>query len=313
MEKQPRWAGFLLVILGASFWGIGGTVSQHLFQKENISVEWLVSVRLLIAGVIMLLLSFFFKDRRKVIEIWSNRNTSLQLIIFGLLGMLVVQYTYMASINLGNAAVATLLQYLAPIFILMYLVLTRVKHLKLQDVIAVVLALSGTFLLLTNGSIGSLAVPMSSVVWGILSGLALAFYTLYAGGLLQKWGSVTVIGWAMIIGGIGMSLIHPPWRFDPGNWANSTYFYLGFVILFGTMLAFWFYLESLKYLKPQETSLLGTLEPLAAIITSVLWLKIPFGIYQLIGTFFILCMILYLSLVKERKKGEDQSLMKEIV
>ncbi|CDQ41561.1 hypothetical protein M948_20330 [Virgibacillus sp. CM-4] len=47
------------------------------------------------------------------------------------------------------------------------------------------------------------------------------------------------------------------------------YSYLVFVIIFGTMIAFWFYIESLQSLSPKETSLLGNLEPLSAVLTTV--------------------------------------------
>src|SRR5699024_9810133 len=206
------------------------------------------------------------------------------------------------SIEIGNAAVATMLQYLAPVFIILYLAITRASSLLRKDFIAVVITVIGTFLLLTNGSFQQISVPFSAIVWGVLSGISLAFYTLYAGKLLNKWGSLNVIGWAMIIGGIGMSIIHPPWQFDASGWTVNTHFFLIFVILFGTMFAFWFYLESLKYLRPQETSLLGTVEPLAAIVTSVLWLHIPFGSFQLLGSGLILFMVLYLSVFKENEK-----------
>ena len=138
MLKQPRWIGFLLVIVGATFWGIGGTVSQRLFQIDNISVEWLVSVRLLISGIIMILLAYFTKNNKLVFQIWRNKKAVIQLFVFGLLGMLTVQYTYMASIQLGNAAVATMLQYLAPVFIIIYLLaLSKVSTLTGRDFIAV--------------------------------------------------------------------------------------------------------------------------------------------------------------------------------
>lgn len=209
MSKQPRWKGFLLIILGATFWGIGGTVSQRLFQVDTISVEWLVAVRLLLSGVIMILLAYFSKNNKLVFQIWTNKKAVVQLFVFGLLGMLTVQYTYMASIQLGNAAVATMLQYLAPVFIIIYLALSRASILKTKDFIAVTITFLGTFLLLTNGSFQQISVPFAAVIWGVLSGVSLAFYTLYAGKLLNKWGSLNVIGWAMIIGGIGMSIIHP--------------------------------------------------------------------------------------------------------
>ncbi len=300
--KQQRWIGFLFVISGASFWGIGGTVSQRLFQIDHISVEWLVAVRLLISGIIMVLLAYFSNNNNLVFQIWTNKKAVVQLFVFGLLGMLTVQYTYMASIQLGNAAVATMLQYLAPAFIIIYLVLSKASILKRKDFIAVIITFVGTFLLLTNGSFQQISVPFSAVIWGILSGISLAFYTLYAGKLLNKWGSLNVIGWAMIIGGIGMSMIHPPWKFNTADWTIETVLFLIFVIIFGTMLAFWFYLESLKYLKPQETSLLGTMEPLAAIITSVAWLKIPFGGYQLLGSALVLFMVIYISVFKDKEE-----------
>src|SRR5699024_3760101 len=180
--------------------------------------------------------------------------------------------------------------YLAPVFIIIYLALSRASTLHRKDIIAVGITVIGTFLLLTNVSIQQISVPFLAVLWGVLSGLSLAAYTLYAGTLLNRCESLNIIGWAMIIGGIGMSIIHPAWKFDATGWTMDTVLFLIFVIIFGTMIAFWFYLESLKYLKPQETSLLGTIEPLAAIVTSVVWLKIPFGSYQLIGSALILFM-----------------------
>lgn len=308
MNRDSRWIGYVYVLLGASFWGVGGTVAQHLFHNENMSVEWLVSFRLIVSGLMLLTIAGLRKKKMNVIRIWSNRQDAIKLIVLSLLGMLAVQYTYMISIQLGNAAVATLLQYLAPIFIMIYLIVNKVTLLQRKEIIAILLALTGTFLLLTNGSVHHLSVPISAIIWGILSGIALAFYTLYPKRLLDKWGSLTVVGWAMLIGGSCLALFYPPWEVDMTDWTISTVGYLIFVVIFGTMFAFWFYLESLTYLKPQETSLLGTVEPLTAIITSVLWLQIPFGIFQLIGSGLILTNIIFLTIFPDNKP-----LMKDVL
>lgn len=55
------------------------------------------------------------------------------------------------------------------------------------------------------------------------------------------------------------------------------------------MLAFGFHIESLRDLPPKETILLGSLEPLTAVVTSVLWLHIDYGLFQLLGTLLKLC------------------------
>jgi drug/metabolite transporter (DMT)-like permease len=305
MNRPARRTGLLLVITGAIFWGIGGTVAQKLFQQNAINVNWLVTTRLLIAGFLLLTVQFR-KNRSQILGVWRNRKTAVQLIIFGLLGMLAVQYTYMTSIKDGNAAVATLLQYLAPVMIIFYLILRKKTFMTRQDLLTVSLALIGCFFLLTNGSISQLYVPVSAIVWGVLSGLALAFYTLNAASLLKQYESLVIVGWAMVIGGIALSFIHPPWQMDFGSFTIETYLYLLFIIIFGTMLAFWFYIESLHSLSPKETSLVASLEPLAAVLTTVFWLKESFGFFQWVGTACIIGMLLILALNKKAPSNNNE-------
>ncbi|WP_243386166.1 DMT family transporter [Bacillus kexueae] len=307
MKRPTRRTGLFLVITGALFWGVGGTVSQKLFQQYEIDVNWLVTTRLLIAGILLLTVQFFWKDRSQVFGAWKNRKTAVQLIIFGLFGMLAVQYTYMASIKYGNAAVATLLQYLAPVMIIIYLILRKQSVLTRQDLLTASLALGGCYFLLTNGSISDLSVPAPAIVWGVLSGLALAFYTLYAVPLLKQYDSLVIIGWAMVIGGFTLSFIHPPWQMEFTGLTIDAYLSLVFVIIFGTMIAFWFYIESLQSLSPKETSLLGSLEPLAAVLTTVFWLKEPFGFFQWIGAACIIGMIILLALNKKSSSQSEQT------
>ncbi|MEH7549056.1 DMT family transporter [Neobacillus vireti] len=301
-----RRKGIFLVITGAIFWGIGGTVAKKLFQQYQIDVDWLVTIRLLLAGFLLLTVQFFGKDRSQILDVWKTRRIAIHLMIFGLLGMLAVQYTYMASIKHGNAAVATLLQYLAPVMIIVYLLFRKQTVLTRNDLLTVSLALVGCFFLLTNASISQLSVPTLAIVWGVLSGIALAFYTLYAVPLLKQYDSLVIVGWAMIIGGIALSFIHPPWEMDFKSLTLEAYSYLVFVIIFGTMFAFWFYIESLQSLSPKESSLLGSIEPLAAVLTTVFWLKEPFGFFQWAGTVCIIGMILILALGKDSSSKTNQ-------
>ena len=303
MTKQNRKLGLTFVILGATFWGIGGTVVQKLFQDFQVEVDWLVTTRLLLAGFLLLLIQSFKRGGKEIFTVWQNKRSAFQLVVFGLFGMLAVQYTYMASIDHGNAAVATLLQYQAPVMIIAYMLIRKQMVLRRKDFITVFLSLSGCFLLLTNGSLSSLSVPLPAIIWGIISGVALAFYTLYAASLLAYFDSLIIIGWSMIIGGLAISLKHPPWKMDFLSLPLEGYIYLLFVIVFGTMIAFWFFIESLHSLTPKETSLIGSLEPVAAVLTTVFWLGEPFGIYQWIGTSFIIAMIIFMALA-----GKEESL-----
>lgn len=168
-----------------------------------------------------------------------------------------------------------------------------------SDVLAILLTVVGTLLLLTNGSFSELSVSGTALIWGIISGVSLAFYTLYARKLLDFYSSVTVVGWAMLIAGLCMNVIHPIWKVNMHDWSLFTIIVLGFTILFGTTLAFWMFIKSLEYLEAKETTLLGTVEPLTAVISSVIWLNLPFGFWQVIGMILILILVVYLSLAKK--------------
>ncbi|MDQ1234639.1 drug/metabolite transporter (DMT)-like permease [Paenibacillus sp. SORGH_AS306] len=299
MKKQSKRAGILLVTIAAIFWGVGGTVAKFLFEYSSIDVNWLVTVRMIVAGILLLGIQCVVKDRSQIWKIWTQKKTAMQMLIFSIVGMLAVQYTYMASIQHGNAAVATLLQYLSPVMIIVYLIIRKQMTLSSKDIITVMLAIIGCFLLLTNGSISQLSVPVIAIVWGVLSGAALAFYTLYAVPLLKQYDSLVIVGWAMLIGGLAFSFIHPPWQFDFQSLTLEMYMYLIFVIIFGTMIAFWFYIESLESLLPKETSLLGSLEPLSAVLTTVFWLKEPFGMFQWVGTLCIIGLLFMMTISKK--------------
>lgn len=299
-SSNARRKGIALVLFGTILWGVSGTVAQYLFQNKGFNPEWLVVARLLASGILLLLSSFLF-GKTNIWKIWSSRHSILSILLFGLFGMLGVQYTYFAAIDEGNAATATLLQYLGPVFITAFIALKTKTIPNAKQIFAITLALAGTFFLVTSGNFHELSISKLALFWGLASAVALAFYTLQPIRLLHQWGSAIVVGWGMIIGGVGMSFIHPPWKIV-GEISPSSILAIIFVILFGTLIAFYCYLESLKYLSATETSLLGCAEPLSAAVLSVIWLHVPFGIFEWIGSFCIMATIIILARTKNSNK-----------
>ncbi|WP_414047100.1 EamA family transporter [Macrococcus equi] len=292
--------GIFYVILGSMFWGIGGTVSQKLFQSYQIPLDWFITIRLIFSGMFLLLLAGICKQN--IINIFSDRHTIFQLFIYSIFGMLAVQYTFLASIEAGNAAVATLLQYLAPIVILTFLLVTRKISFKWIDLIIILISTFGTFLLLTSGNINNIVVAPKAIFWGLLSAVAAAFYTMYAGRLFIRNTPLTVIGWSMIFAGLFISLFNRHWSINPFSFGIKGIFYIAFVIIVGTALSFFLYLLSVKYINPQLTALLGCIEPLTAVLLSILWLKQPFNIIQVFGMLIILSVVIFISIINSKEK-----------
>ena len=116
MPALQKFSGFLLASASAIFWGVSGTCAQFLFQSKGVDPAWLVTWRMCLAGVVLVLFSLA-KEKRAALLIWSSPSSAMKLLLFGLLGMVAVQFTYFYSISLSNAATATLLQYIGPVFV----------------------------------------------------------------------------------------------------------------------------------------------------------------------------------------------------
>ncbi|WP_317166828.1 DMT family transporter [Sphingobacterium sp. B16(2022)] len=285
--------GFSLAIAAAILWGVSGTLAQFLFQKREINVEWLITVRMLLSGIC--LLSFAkTSERAPIFKIWKTKNDRLQLLAFSIFGMLAVQYTYFAAIKHSNAATATVLQYAGPIIIAIYLAFKHKRLPSLLELFAIILAIIGTFLLVTNGNINTLAISNTALFFGLGSAVALAIYTLMPITLLSKHKSSVVIGWSLLCGGIAFSFMKAPWDIQ-GVWDTKTYLFTALIILFGTVFPFYFYLTSVKLIGGQKASLLASAEPLSATFLAVSWLHVPFSLWDWIGTFCIIATVFILS------------------
>lgn len=291
MSKRGK--GLWMVIVAATMWGLSGTAAQWVFQQKHVGTEWLVCVRMMISGICLLAFASF--RGVPLFHIWRDRSSWMLLILFSLVGMLGVQYTYFLSIAYGNAAAATLLQYLAPIYIVLYFFMRDRKRPSVPVWSALILAICGTFLLLTNGKLRELNISFLSFFWGMVSGLLLAFYTICSAKLLKKWNSLIIVGWAMVIGGVTIipavdSLFAPFVTLD-----FQTMIVISFIVICGTLLAFLLFVESVRHLSPTESSILSSVEPLSAIVASMLFLQVSFGFYQTIGSILIIATVLVLG------------------
>jgi drug/metabolite transporter (DMT)-like permease len=293
MQRHKK--GMLLASCGALFWGGSGVSAQFLLQDRLFSPESLVAIRMLAAGLLLLGIDAIQQHGHKgntVFAIWQDRHSIGQLLIFAFIGMLGVQYTYFAAIAASNAATASILQYLMPVLIVLWTSFSTHRLPQMRESVCVLLAVMGTFLLVTHGRLDALAISSRGLGWGLLSAAASAFYTIQPKQLLLRWRSPLVIGWSMLLGGLALLPLQASADniYDPAAILNLFY-----IIIFGTVIAFWAYLESTKYIKASETGTLASLEPLSAILLSTLLLNVPFGLIEISGAAFILATVFILA------------------
>ena len=290
--------GILLTIIGGVFWGLSGVCGQYLFSKKALTPDWLTTIRLTMAGLIMIFISIISKKEIKpLFNVWRNKRDSIRLIAFSFLGMAACQYTYFVTIEASNASTATILQYTAPVLIMVYLSFKNKTLPKKKEVFILALVVLGTFFIVTHGNIHSLAISEKALVWGIISAFSVAVYNIMPVKLMNKYGTVLVLGWGMVIGGIFMIFISRPWHI-PGIWDVMTWCALGGVVIGGTVLSFSFYLEGVRLIGASKASLFASSEPLTSTILTALIMKTAFTGMDIFGLVFILAGVTFLSVKK---------------
>lgn len=277
--------GLTCAIVGTTFWGMSGVTAQYLFSEQPVEPGWLVGVRLAIAGLLLVIWSSV-TNTKEVLAIWRHWQDWTLLIAFALFGMIPSQYSYFMAVKHGNAPTATILQFLGPLFIILYLAIRHWRLPRRIDAISMVIALFGTYLLVTKGQFDRLQLAPAAVFWGVMAGVGQALYTLIPIRLLQKYDAKVVTGWAMLIGSLVFMphiVMTPLPNLNLMSWGGVL-----FVATFGTMFAYLLYLQSLNYIMPATTGMLSSFEPLTATVLSILILHTAFGLPEMLGGAMIL-------------------------
>jgi drug/metabolite transporter (DMT)-like permease len=293
VTHRSRWIGLAFALLAGVLFGVGGTMAQFLLQQRSADLDWLVTVRMLGAGGILVILAALH-DRDALLAPWQNRRDAIQLLIFSIFGMLAVQYTYFAAINASNTATATVLQFTGPAMIAVWLTLAGRRWPTRATLAAIILALAGVYLLVTHGRSGALSISPAARFWGLASGVAAAFYSLQPVGLLHRYKAAHISGWGMMIGGLVLCIGHPPWVVA-GRWDGLAIAFLLFIILFGTLAAFYLYLKAVHLIGAQRTSLLSCAEPLTAAALGVGWLGVRWTTMDWLGGALVVATIFLLA------------------
>lgn len=305
MNRKSFIVGALLALIPGVLWGLSGVFGQYLFQQRGLSAEWLTTVRLLISGSLMLIISFAW-SKEKTLAIFQDRRDTVRLIIFAVFGLMAVQLTYFVSIAKSNAPTATILQYLFPVLIVLFTAVYSRKLPQKKEVVAIVMAVVGIFLLVTHGNPNTLNITVEALIWGLVSAVAMAFYTMYPGSLQLRWGSPVIVGWGMLFGGIAINFYHPFWKFT-GDMDWMAWLMVAFIVLFATFGAFYIYLVSVTIIGATYASLFACIEPLASAFFSVIGLHLVFNYMDWIGAFLILATMFLLSWKGKEQPAETEA------
>lgn len=281
MKNNKSMHGVLLTAAGGIGWGISGVCGQFLFMKYNMDTSWLTSVRMLFSGVILLGMSFP-RGRKAVFGVFRSKAEIGWLVAFAVAGLLLCQYAFLAAVKYSNSGTATVLQSLNVVIMAAVVAAWLRIRMNIRQVISLILAIAGTYLVAANGDPGDLLVSARGLIFGLLSAFGVVSYTLLSRRLIRDWGNIVITGWGMLIGGIILSLSSKAW-IAPANLDTTALIMIAVIVVIGTAGGFSLFLEGVKYIGPVKGTLIGCLEPATATVLSAVCLGTNFGMLELLG------------------------------
>ena len=292
-QKPGSAKGSLMAAAGAACWGFSGCCGQFLFEERGVQAPWLVTLRLVIAGIFLIINGFILSGKDNL-RIFYKKADRIHLILFGLAGITFCQFSYFMAVQSSNAGTATVLQYLSPVLILLWLCIKEMRFLGGVELLTILLSLTGVFLIGTHGNLSDLQLSEKGLFWGLMAAVAAVIYTVLPGTLVNRYGICQVLGYGMLMGGVVLSIFVKPWRVSL-VWDGATIAALFGVILVGTALAFGLYLKGVSMIGPLKGSLISGLEPVSSILISVFWLGTVFTLPDFLGFILILAAVAILA------------------
>ncbi len=296
MMKRYEIIGIILTLLGATLWGVSGTSVQFVGNFRNMNLEWLLTMRLITAGLLTVLYGWI-RQGNTIFNIFRNWRDTLGLVIFGVFGMALCQYTYFRSIVIAGAGIATVLQYLAPSMIIIYLLVRYGKRPSTGEIISVILALAGTICLMGNNGFSFESFRSDVLFWGLLSAVGVAVYSVSPVRLLATYGTIPIVGFGMLLSGlVAAALFQQPHSY--ATWDVWTVVGCFNVVFLGTIVSFNAYLEGVKRIGAVSGSILSSIEPISAAFFGWALLGNQFNWVGILGMAMIIATVIIIALEK---------------
>ncbi|MFZ2571391.1 MAG: DMT family transporter, partial [Streptococcus suis] len=285
--------GTLITLIAGIAWGLSGVSGQYLMSR-GVSVDMITSLRLLVSGFFLVGLAYA-TVKEQLLAVLKDKNALLGISIFAMLGLVLNQTAYLQAIYHTNAGTATVLQYLCPILVLAYTCLKDRQVPTGTEIISILLAIVGTFLIATHGQLNELSITPIGLFWGIFSAFTYALYIILPGKLIRLYGSMVVIGLGMLMGGIVVTLGVQTWKQSLPLDTGTTFGLLGIVGV-GTIFAYTAFLKGVSLVGPVNGSLLASIEPIASVFFAVWLVNEQFYTIDFVGMLLILLAVLLISM-----------------
>lgn len=301
--------GEIYLFLGALFFAFNGIISK-IVLVDGPSAWRLTQIRT--GGAFLILVIFHLAFRRH--ELKTTRAELPWLIAFGIVGVAFVQAFYFVAIERMYVGVALLIEFTAPIWILLFLRFILKKHVPSGLWYAIILSFGG--LLMITQIWQGLTLDQLGLAAALIDALSLAGYFLIGDRLGKTRSSGSITTWGFGVTSLVLLFALPIWTFPTeiftkemnllGRFSDQTlpgWALILWIVVMGTVLPYLCVVSGLKILSASTASVFGMIEPVLAGIFAWWWLNESLNGIQLIGCLVVIIGIFIADQAKTKAGG----------
>ena len=294
MKKRESIKGYVFVAAAAVMWASSGTAGKALFGGGMTPLD-LVKFRL--ASSCLMLAAIFLALQKDLFRI-RTRDIGY----FFLLGIAIgtAQLTYFSAISMIKVAAATLLQYLAPVLVVLYSVCFWKERLTRHKLLSLLLSLTGLYLVVGGYNLELLRMNVAGVAAGLMSALGFAAYSLMGERGMHRYSPWTVLFYSFLFSCLASHAASPHLEYLRGGPHTAHWALMGYVAVMGTLIPFGLYLLGVNYLRSTDATITGTLEPISAALIAYLFLGETLEPLQMVGGGLVIAAVVALQFQRER-------------
>jgi drug/metabolite transporter, DME family len=223
----------------------------------------------------------------------------VQCLLLGMLGVAASNYFYYVAIQRTSVAIAIIVQYTAPVWVLLYVVARGQQKLSLQKIIAVGVAITGIALTLgvvSAKSLSALNVDSYGLFAALLASFSFAFYNVGGHRILARYDRWRVLTWTLASASFFWLVVNPPWKVAALHYTTAQWGFLFLFSMISVLGAFSLYFLGLQHLEPTRAVIASCLEPVFSILLAAALLGEGLRPVQTLGIILVLSAIVIVQL-----------------
>ncbi len=308
--------GYLFIASAALLWGVSASMGRAVFTGKFLAIsrglrpiDPLILSQTRTTFSLLVLLPVLAVSRG-----WQGIKVPARDLVYcfflGTLGVAVSNYFYYVAIQRTNVATAIIVQYTAPVWVLIYVVARGRQKLSWPKVTAVALAVIGIALVIDLFAVnsGGFRVDSYGLLAAIIASFSFAFYNVAGHSILGRYDRWRVLVWTLAFAALFWLFVNTPWKIAAAHYAPGQWLFLFVFSMLSVLGAFSLYFLGLQYLEPTRAIVASCLEPVFSILLAAMLIGEHVRPVQTAGIVLVLCAIVIVQR-PDRSRDRDPVLV----